>query len=188
MMMRRLALVCVLALAGCASTPPAQHPVPSGPLLFTLDGRIAVKYDGRNSSSGFHWQHKQQADDVLLLGPLGVTLAHIHQDPSGAILEKSHGLYRAPNSDILMMRTLGWRLPLAGLPYWVMARSAPDGKAQVARGKNGQVQRLSQDGWEIKYVAYGDESAGSLPARLTLRNGDLEIRLVIDTWKFPPKS
>lgn len=186
-MMRRLAVLCLLALAGCASAPPAERPAASGQAPFALNGRIAVKYDGRHSSSGFHWQHAQTSDDILLLAPLGVTVAHIHQDASGAILQKSHSLYRAPNSDILTLRTLGWQLPLAGLPYWVMARPAPGGKAQVARGPNGQVQHLSQDGWEIDYTAYGDKSAGSLPTRLTLRRADLEIRLLIDTWKFPPK-
>lgn len=185
--MRRLAAVLVLVLAGCVSNPVVQPAAPSAQATFALDGRIAVKYDGRRSSSGFHWQHDKAADDVLLLAPLGLTVAHIRQDASGAMLEEAGTLYQAPDSGMLMQRTLGWHLPLTGLPYWVMARPAPGSAADVARAENGQVASLSQDGWNIQYTAYQGAAADSLPTRLTLRREDLEIRLLIDQWQFPQK-
>lgn len=185
--MRFLAALLLLALAGCASPPAAVPHALQGPGAFALDGRIAVKFDGRHSSGGFHWQHDDASDDVLLLAPLGLTVAHIRQDASGATLEESGNRYSAPDSGSLMMRTLGWRLPLEGLPYWVRARPAPGAEAGVERTANGQVGRLNQDGWEIQYTAYDGTTADSLPTRMTLRHEDLEIRLLIDQWKFPPK-
>jgi outer membrane lipoprotein LolB len=183
--MRVLAALLILLLAGCVSTPHAVRPAQAGQAAFALDGRIAVRYDGQRSSGTFHWQHDPGSDDILMLAPLGVTVAHVMRDAEGATLEASGRRYTAPDSGELMQRALGWRLPLDGLPYWVMAlpAPAPATEAQVERGPNGQISQMHQDGWEISYTAYADSSADSLPTRLTLRRDNLEIRLLLDEWK-----
>ncbi len=176
------ALVLAL-LAGCASNPPAARPAQADLAAFTLDGRIAVKYDGQRSSGSFHWLHDAASDDITMLAPLGLTIAHIQRDAHGASLEASGKHYAAPDSAELMQRALGWALPLDGLPYWVMALPAPGIPASMERNDSGQVSLLRQDGWEIRYTAYTATTANSLPLRLTLQRDNLEIRLLIDEWK-----
>jgi outer membrane lipoprotein LolB len=173
----------VLLLAGCASTPPAARPSQSGSSAFTLDGRIAVKWDGKHSSGGFHWLHDSESDDITMLAPLGITAAHIKRDTHGASLEASGRLYAAADSGELMQQALGWQLPLEGLPYWVMAKPMPGTPASMERDANGQVSQLRQDGWDIRYTAYAATAADSLPLRMTLQREKLEIRLLIDEWK-----
>ncbi len=170
-------------LAGCATPPPASRPIQAELAAFTLNGRIAVKYDGQHSSGSFHWMHDAASDDITMLAPLGVTVAHIQRDAHGASLEASGKRYAAPDSTELMQRALGWSLPLDGLPYWVMALPVPGSPASVERNDHGQVTLLRQDGWDIRYTAYPATTADSLPLRMTLQREKLEIRLLIDEWK-----
>ncbi len=183
--MRGYAVVMVLLLAGCVSAPtkPALRPLQTEQAAFALDGRIAVRYDGQQPSGGFHWQHEADSDDILMLAPLGMTVAHLRRDASGATLEASGKRYAAQDSDELMQQVLGWRLPLAGLPYWVMGLPMPGTTASLERGANGQISLLQQDGWSIRYTAYATQAVDSLPLRMTLQREKLEIRLLIDEWK-----
>jgi len=187
--MRALAAPCsailtmALLLAGCASTPHAARPSQAGASAFTLDGRIAVKWDGKHSSGGFHWLHDAESDDITMLAPLGVTVAHIRRDAHGASLEASGKQYAAADSGELMQQALGWQLPLEGLPYWVLAQPMPGTPASMERDANGQISQLQQDGWDIRYTAYSAANLDSLPLRMTLQREKLEIRLVVDEWK-----
>jgi len=180
-----VAAVTLMVLAGCASTPPAAtvRPLDARHMVFTLDGRIAVKYDGEKTTAGVHWTHNADADDILMLAPLGMTVAHLQRDAHSATLEASGRHYAAQDSGELMQQVLGWYLPLSGLPYWVLALPAPGTAADFEREANGRVNVLQQDGWAIRYTAYATPAANSLPLRMTLQRGDLEIRLVIDEWQ-----
>lgn len=182
---RVLFLLFPILLAGCASAPPkpAARPTHAEQAVFALDGRIAVKYDGKHSTAGLHWQHDAGSDDILMLAPLGLTVAHLRRDAGGATLEASGKHYAAQDSGELMQQVLGWRLPLSGLPYWVMGVPMPGDMASVERNANGQVSLLRQDGWDIRYTAYATVAIDSLPSRMTLMREGLEIRLLIDEWK-----
>jgi len=182
--MRGYVVVMLLLLTGCASAPQRAvlHPAQTEQTAFALEGRIAVKYDGSHPSGGIHWQHDADSDDILMLAPLGVTVAHLRRDARGATLEASGRHYAAQDSSQLMQQVLGWHLPLSGLPYWVMGMPMPGAVASVERDANGQISLLQQDGWNIRYTAYATHAADSLPLRITLQREKLEIRLLIDEW------
>lgn len=187
-MIRLLFLLCFLLLAGCASTPPATHiatrPAQTESVPFVLSGRIAVKYGDDRSSSGVRWTHHSEADEIILLAPLGQTVARIRSDIQGAALDMPFKHYSAQDADDLTQQVLGWRLPLAGLRYWVLALPAPNGAFDMERDMNGQVALLSQDGWVIRYTRYAAQSPDSLPLHVALQREGLEIRLLIDEWEI----
>lgn len=178
------ALMLLLALAGCASAPPAitQRPAQPEHAAYTINGRVAVKYDGSRSSASLHWTHRPDTDDILLLAPLGMTVAHLQRDANGATLEASGKRYVAQNSGELMQQVLGWYLPLEGLPYWVLAQPRPGVEASVERDAGGQMSLLRQDGWSIRYLRYATQGADSLPLRMRLQSEGLEIQLLVDEW------
>lgn len=178
-------LILVALLSGCATPPEhAAGPPVAGATAFTLNGRIAVNFDSRHSSGGFRWLHEGDSDDITMLAPLGITIAHVRRDAGGALLETSGRQYVASSSEELMQRALGWHLPLRGMPYWVRAQPMPGSPASVERGANGQISLLRQDGWDIHYIAYAAPASDSLPLRMTMQREKLEIRLLIDEWKM----
>ncbi|MET3555430.1 outer membrane lipoprotein LolB [Burkholderia sp. 567] len=182
-----------LALAGCASTPPAAN-APAGAALQTAathayHGRFAVQYNDRlgrqqNVYGNFDWL--EHGDDVSLelRSPLGQTLAVVKSTPQTATLELPN---RQPQyaTDVgeLMQNTLGFSLPLAGLRYWLLPTPAPATPAQTVRdpADTTHVKQIRQDGWTIDYLAYADAPAtGVKRVNLVRATPPLDIKLVLD--------
>jgi len=128
--------------------------------------------------------HRAEADEILLLAPLGQTMARIRSDMQGATMDMPFKHYVAKDADELTQQVLGWGLPLSGLRYWVLALPAPKGTFDIEHDANGQVKLLSQDGWVIRYTRYAAQTPDSLPLRLAMQRDGLEIQLLIDEWEI----
>lgn len=152
---------------------------------FSLNGRVAIQHHGERSSAGVRWVHKVEEDEILLLAPLGQTVARLHRDATGVTLDESGRHYSAVDAETLTQQVLGWTLPLSGLRYWAMGLAQPDSAAEIVREPNGQISHLRQDGWEITYVRYVSADRDSLPLRLSLQRQALKILLLIDEWEKP---
>ena len=151
-----------------------------------MNGRISIKHNGMRDSAGLRWMHQPQADEILLLAPLGQTAARIYRDADQATLDEGDKHYQDQDVESLMMQVLGWRLQLDGLHYWVLGMTA-DGDALVERDELGRLTVLHQDGWEVRYLRYADNKADSLPSRLQLTRENLQLLLLIDEWEWNPK-
>ena len=186
--MRLVLSATVLILAGCATTPPAPQPLARPAQIehasFALNGRIAVNHDGKRSSSNVRWTHHPMDDEILLLAPLGQTMARIRRDEQGVVLDTSDKHYTAEDTEELTQRVLGWHLPLDGLQYWVLALPAPGSEAGIERDANGQVSVMHQDGWEIRYTRYAAQAPDSLPLRMSLQREGMELQLLVDEWEI----
>jgi outer membrane lipoprotein LolB len=172
-----------LALAGCATlAPTAPAPVPARlEEAFQLNGRFAVRFGSEGGSGRIAWEHTPATDDLTVLSPIGQGLARIVRK-DGIYTFTSSG--RPPETDrdpeALTARTLGWRLPIGGLPYWISARAQPGSPATIERGPNGRPAVLEQAGWRIEYQSYHVENG--LPERIRVRREDLDLRLVLEEW------
>jgi outer membrane lipoprotein LolB len=177
-------------LGGCAAAPsvpeqiepslPSQ--VQTHPENFQITGRVAVHYDGHAFSGGLRWRHTAGADEMLLSSPLGQGVAQIVRDESGVTLVNAadQQTYHAQDAEALTESVLGWRLPLAGMAYWV--RGSPSPGAHQERSEAGQLVRLEQDGWQIDYSGQSQVNGEAMPRKIFMQRGDLEIRVVIDEW------
>ena len=191
-----------LFFGGCAALAPENNvartivtqPVPgmadAKAADFGLIGRVSVKGGKESFSGGVQWHHRERGDEILLLSPLGQTLAQIQRTPDGVFLTTSEGEnYYAADVENLTEQVLGWRLPLMGLQYWVQSMSSPATAAAVDMNIDGQVMAIRQDGWTIDYLAYSkmapvetSQNPTALPRLLTLKRDGLQIKLVIDAW------
>lgn len=185
-----LAAGLTLFFSGCAAPPvkidtvstiitePVAEGIGSPPPDFRLLGRVSVKGGKESFSAGVQWHHSQENDDILLLSPLGQALAQIQRTSEGVSLmtsEREH--YQAEDAESLTEQVLGWRLPLAGLQYWVQGMNSPATSSEMDLDKDGRVMTIRQDGWEINYSRYaalqpalgtqGDLASGQDP-----KNGD----------------
>lgn len=184
---RCLALLSVLAAAGCASLP--GQPVDDAVLEFELQGRIALRYGKEGGNARVVWRHAVNADDLLVTNPLGQGIARISRQGNDVQLVTADSKeYQARDAEKLTESVLGWRLPLAGLPDWVRGRAAASRPSQVRRDADGRVSRIEQDAWRIDYLAW----EGKLPSRVTLvyegsgADSSVEIRLIVDQWQALP--
>ena len=179
----------IFLLSGCASTLPVQQPVtrPAHPeqATFVVVGRIAVNHQGERTSAAVRWTHAAEADEILLFAPLGKVVAHLQRNAQGFVLDTPDKRYTAQNAEELTQLALGWRLPLAGLQYWVLALPVPGEVFDAERDTQGQINFLRQDGWAIRYTGYASSAPDSLPLRIILQRDELEIKLLIDEWETP---
>ena len=179
----RIYFLILVFLTGCASAPVVAPRASKTDETFSFNGRIKIKQGRQRDSSGIHWEHGSE-DDILLLGPLGYTAGRIHRDARGATLEDAYGKhYVGADAESLMQRALGWKLPLAGLRYWIVGMPAPEGEFRIELNENGQVSLLKQQGWEIKYLRYASNRSDALPLQLNMSRDELDVVLLIDGWE-----
>lgn len=157
---------------------------------FGLVGRVSVKGGEESFSSGVQWRHTERGDEILLLSPLGQTLAQIQHRPEGVYLTTAEQeSYYAADVESLTDQVLGWRLPLTGLQYWVQSVNSPATASAIDLDMDGRVMAIRQDGWEIHYSGYpqvlpvqATQARTTHPRLLTLKRNGLQIKLVIDDW------
>lgn len=172
-------LVGIACVCGCSGLPNllSFEPLHSG---FELKARAAIRYGEEAATVTVQWRHQAASDDMLITNPIGQGVARILRSEGGATLETGDARrFRAADAESLTAEVLGWRLPLSGLPDWLRARPAPGLESKPTLDADGRLVRLVQDGWQIEYQEYRDQR----PVRMRLVRPDLEIRLVVDSWR-----
>lgn len=186
--MRAGLLILVMLLGGCASQPmTAERPVQADSAPFVLNGRVAINHQGQRQSAGLRWIHHAESDEILLLAPLGRTVARIYRDADLATLDQGGRYHQAADVEALMEQVLGWHLPLGGLHHWVLGVPDAEGAAHIERDATGRIALLRQHEWEVRFLRYADARPDSLPARLQMNHEDMQVTLLIDEWQWNPQ-
>ncbi len=178
---RHLLLACASAslLTACV-TAPTRPELTETPTLYS--GRFSISFpkEGltQREQGGFEWKiqsalapktaEPEKAMQLSLLNPLGSIAAIIAYDPKASIDKRASFTSPlqtdyAPTLNVLMQRTLGWRLPLTELLPWLETTEP----------------RSQPEKWAITVVSRFE---GGLPKLLTAHNPALSIsvRLVFE--------
>lgn len=161
-----------------------------------LGGRLSVRYQQNGKEEAVHgnftWSQKPEKTNIVLLSPLGQTLALIEVAPKASKLTQAGQPPRvAADPDALAAEALGWPLPVSGLKTWLQGFAfGVDGKPVTAGPDGASV--TTPDGWRIHYANWqSDESSQgqSRPKRIdldrtTAQAGNVSLRIVIDNWQI----
>jgi outer membrane lipoprotein LolB len=182
-----VALLAVLLLAGCASTP-APRGGQTAALLsaWQLNGRVSLTRGEEGWHASLHWQEQADSYFLKISGPLGQGGFQLNGDGHGVVLVDADGqTFAARDADALLQQVTGWQLPVTGLRYWIRGLPVPAaGKAQARRDESGRLGQLTQSGWTIKYDRYQLVNGISLPGKLQLLHDDISVRIVVDKWEL----
>ena len=186
--MGRFLCAAVALLVGCAPLTPAPAVPPLTQALLTsfhIAGRISVRHGTEGFSGNLSWRHISDTDEFVILTPLGQGVARIIKNATGVSLEMpDQAIVRAPDAESLTQSTLGFALPLSGLPHWVQAQ--PIGSAaQLRHNPQGTLDKLSEQDWQIDYLAYRAVGGLQLPGKVFMENADVRLRLIVDEWQVP---
>ena len=191
-----LALVLML-LSGCA-TPPTLSPEAASAwtarqtaltqlTTWQADGRIGVVSGQDGWHASFQWAQQESVYRIDLIGPLGQGRVIVESGGQDVRIQTQDGQsWSAPDADDLLEQTLGVRLPVNGLRYWVRGLPEPGSMSGLQTDAHGRLTRLEQNGWVIEYPAYAPTSRLNLdlPERIVARRPDLSVKLVIEQWKL----
>jgi len=75
---------------------------------------------------------------------------------------------------------LGLPLPARGLSNWLRGEVRPGSEASIERNANGQVSKISQDGWNLVYTWGASNRLDKLAMTRSSNIGSIDIRLVFD--------
>ena len=194
-----LLLLMSLVLSACAVRPPVPE-VDDRPGEFerhqarvqaldpwALTGRLALDADGQQWHTNVRWRESGDQFDIRLFGPFGRDAGRVMGDGSGAALRAPDGgEFHAPDVDQLVAESLGWRIPVSGLRYWVRGLPAPGSVFDHRLDEAGRLAALEQSGWTVQYQRYRNDLEPALPDRLELTYQDIRLRLLVDQWAVTP--
>lgn len=150
------------------------------------DGRFAVKVTGliesqnQGGSGGFTLIQEDLKDTLEIRNPVGGSVAKIIITPGEASLERDGQVVTAIDADTLVQNTLGLPLPARGLSNWLKGQVRAGSEASVERNANGQVSKITQDGWSLIYTWNNKNQLEKLVMNRSSNIGSIDIRLVFD--------
>lgn len=161
---RRFAIVATIcmALTGCVSlsTPKLEH---SWSGRFSLSAQSSTQQE--HQSGHFELTNATSQTVLDLKSALGNVIARIEETDSYASVEAlGKDKVTATDLNTLMRQTLGFTVPVTGLPYWIEGEPAPGSVAQT-QPTSPPFSQIVQDGWNIRYETR--DSAGA-PRRIRI--------------------
>jgi outer membrane lipoprotein LolB len=151
---------------------------------YQLTGRVAVAAGSDGFSAHLEWTQQGARSTLQLNGPLGIGGLHVVADGATLDVVTSKGQRLASDeARAELEEKLGFEPPLESLRYWLVGAPDPGKPGLETVGSDQRLTALVQDGWQIAYTAYRESGGLSLPQRLSMRRGDVRVRLIVDDWK-----
>ncbi len=189
--------ILVLLLAGCAGNRVVTRPQESVDAAqgqrqqavaaiedFSFAGRVAVSNGRDGGSAQIEWKQKGSLADITLRAPVtGQTWRMAGDDASGWELQGTRaGGARGADSEALLLRETGWRLPFSALRHWLFGLAHAAGDRVELRASGLPARLASTDGWTVEYVEYDLSRVPPLATRLRADQAPHKVRLAISRW------
>ena len=158
---------------------------------WSFEGRVAVS-QGRNGGSGrVDWRQQGRQYTVELSAPITRQSWRLSGDThyeAGTLEGMEGGIRHGEDAEVLLQEATGWAIPVNLLPDWVRGLPVWDTSesAQVSYAADGRPQSMQQLGWTIEYRDWHPAIEGrpALPRRIEARNGEAQVKLLVDRWDF----
>ena len=190
-----LLFIATAMLAAC-STSPQKSPATASDWLshqaeisawdsWDVSGKIALRTPQQAESASIEWQQRAELSDLRLSGPLGMAATRVSSDGQRLTITRGDAVEEIDaSSPAAVQAATGWPLPVRQLPYWLRGIPAP-GETLNESVSDGLLRQLSQDGWQVDYLDYGDFAGLTLPTRIRVEGHDLSAKLIIRQWRDP---
>lgn len=153
---------------------------------WTAVGRLALRSGDEAFTASLQWRQRGERYRIRLSGPFGGGGVEITGGPGGVELRTAdRRVYRAADAEQLLYEQVGWRVPLAGLRYWLLGRIEPDAPVErVFIDVAGRVLEFDQLGWHIRYLDYLEVGDLAMPRKASLENAQLSASVLVTRWQL----
>ena len=193
------AVVAAAALGGCATLPTGTDGLSLAQRREALQsvgawemrGRLTVDTGERGFQGSFNWRQQNDALELVVRGPLRNGVLQVAGEPDELTVTTSRGETRTlTDPEAELSEIVGWWLPVASLPDWLLGFPDGDYPAVTNPGTDGTLASLEQRLWRVDYPEYGlattNGGVGSqvlVPRRIDLSYGALTLKLTVDDWQ-----
>jgi len=195
-------IAAILLLTACARTPQqpvivdnpnvfwAQHQQQASTLSnWNIMGKLGIRTAKQSNSARINWQQLNRAFDIRITSLLGQGVATLTGTTGDTHIKLAgHGEFNSSNPEALLLRELGWTLPINALNYWVRGIPDPDNEAFYQLNEQGLLDTLQQAGWQLSFSRYQALDSHTLPSKIRLQQGDITLTLLIKRWALSPES
>lgn len=156
----------------------------SSTMDWALHGRMSISSPKDSGSGTLEWQQQGANFQFALSAPVSGKTWTLSGDADHAELTGLRAQpVRGANAAELLIRELGWKVPVGELTYWVRGIRAP-GRAEVRFREDGLPAEFHQGGWIIEFRDYAPDQNPPLPRKIFASNGDYKVRLAIQRWEL----
>jgi len=155
-----------------------------------MRGRLTVDTGERSFQGSFNWQQQGDALELVVRGPLRNGVLQVEGRPD-ALTVRARGETRTlTDPETELSELIGWWLPVASLPDWLLGFPDDKFRAVTTPGADGTLASIEQRLWHVSYPAYGlaakSGATGSqalVPRRIDMTYDKLTLKLTIDDWQ-----
>lgn len=186
-------LLMLAFLTGCADTQRMDAPVNTAweqrqEVLYQLQawsiqGSLHIRDDQDAQSARIRWQQQQDAFQINLWGTFNIGATEISGTAERVTVEQAgEPPFISDEPEMLFYDQLGFKLPVHYLHYWIKGAPYPGIETELTFGEMNQLTLLTQNGWQVQYLAYTNYGLASLPTRIRLSKPPLRLDLVRLNW------
>lgn len=147
-------------------------------------GRIAASQERNGGSGRIEWQQNGADFDIRLSAPITRQSWHLWQQAGQVRLEGAEGGVReGEDAEALLEAVSGWKIPIQSMAAWVRGVRVA-GASELSFDPVGLPVILQQQGWTVEYRAWNNATP-PLPIKIFAKQGDAQVRLVIEAWTLP---
>ncbi|MBL4574157.1 MAG: outer membrane lipoprotein LolB [Gammaproteobacteria bacterium] len=149
-----------------------------------LRGRVNVRYDNESHTPSINWLQQNVEYHIRLWGTLNAGSTLIVGSPDYVTLESGGETRSASSPEELILKQLGYELPISQLNYWIKGLPAPDSEFQLSFNELNQLTTIEQADWTINLSDMRQYGQISLPRRvdLTRPRNDIRLRFFRLSW------
>ena len=188
-------LAALLLTSGCATRESLELPELGGwksrqSLLARLDewafnGRIGVAAGDDGFSGSLRWTQDGEDFEATVSGPLGIGTVRLEGDGRRVqLIDKDGNRTVLEDAERDLYLRYGWTIPVRSLRYWALGIPDPGMPAETVLGGDGQLERLTQGGWQVDITRYGEGGGQAMPTRLRAASEQTRVKLAIHKWSF----
>ena len=186
-------LLATTLLSACATIPPSanensdwsrQRDQLQNFDSWELRGRVNVRYDNESHTPSINWLQQNVEYHIRLWGTFNAGNTLIVGRPGYVTLENDGETVDASSPEELILRQMGYELPVSQLNYWIKGLPSPDSEAQLSFNELNQLTTIEQADWTINLSDMRQYGPISLPRRveLTRPRNDIWLRFIGLNW------
>ncbi|MBB6544137.1 lipoprotein insertase outer membrane protein LolB [Thalassotalea piscium] len=194
-------LLLLLLVVSCSTKPTFDHQSlptnysPENRLLFLtaiknwqISGKIAFIEGKEKKSATLFWQNnpKSQSEQLNLTTYLGINVLDVSFNGDIYTIRVEDKIYRHSDIDYILQSLSGYYLPSQALKQWIKALPF-NSDDDIVYHKDTQLpvsinSYYDNKVWKILYSEYTRVNGIPLPKRLTIKQNNLTIKLIINQW------
>jgi outer membrane lipoprotein LolB len=154
-----------------------------------MRGRLTIDTGDRAGQLRFNWRQDGDALELTVRNPLGAGILQVAGPPNALSVTARGETRTLTDPETELSELVGWWLPVASLPHWLLGFPDRDFRSETVPGADGTLASLEQRLWRVDYTAYGlasidgTDGAVLVPSKIEMKHADLALQLTIDDWQ-----